>query len=72
MCYPYMRTKSSRLKKHINIDKKHSFFQLFALENISVLLCYVAFVFFRHSKQMEIVTVYKKKEHSIMTVENCV
>ena len=44
---------------------------LFALENISVLLCYVALVPFRHSKQTEIVTVYKKK-NTIMTVGNSV
>ena len=35
---------------------------LFALEDISILLCYVALVSFRHSKQTEIVTVYKKKK----------
>lgn len=43
---------------------------LFALENISVHLCYVALVSFRHSKQTDIIMVHlRKKEHPKMTVE---
>ena len=35
-----------------------------------VLICYVALVCFRHSKQTEIVMAHKKNKHYIKTVEN--
>jgi len=60
--YWFCKTSSSELKEMMH--------ELFALENISVHLCYVALVSFRHSKQTDIVMVHlRKKEHPKMTVE---